>query len=166
MNEPTSEGHAVIGQRLAEVRRRHNVSQRELGRRLHRSHTVVGRWENGGLEPTLLDIAAVSRVLGVDVSTIFDGVSLLGRGRQRSSRAHGFRDRRAVGVAIRERRTAARLTPIEAAVRCGIPPMRLLAMEDGSDPSLGELGRLAGGLRIDLKGLVRSARDARHRGDV
>ena len=147
-----------LGSRVAAARASRRLSQRTLGRWIARSHTVIGRWEAGTLEPTLFDLADLARAFRVTIEVLVGDAAAAPIGRRRSSRRSGLRRRRAVGSELRAARHHAGLAPIDVWRRCGISPTRVVSIESGAEPSMSELVALRELLGLDLDQLVTRAR--------
>ena len=56
--------------RVEELRKEKGLSQIQLGKQMFVNNSTIARWENGSRLPDAAMIARLSRVLGVDVSTL------------------------------------------------------------------------------------------------
>src|SRR5687768_10875463 len=99
-----------LSERLARLRESAGMSQRSLGRRIGRSHSVISRWESGSLEPTIFDLEALGRQLRVKVDDLLLDSDIVEVRRRWSSRSHSVRHRRALGAAISAARVDVGLT--------------------------------------------------------
>lgn len=54
-----------IGQRIKELRREKNLTQKQLGLLIHKSETGVASWEQGVSEPCVNDIRTLCSIFGV-----------------------------------------------------------------------------------------------------
>jgi transcriptional regulator with XRE-family HTH domain len=147
-----------LGQLIAGRRRDRGLSQREVARRMWRSNSVLSRWEADLLEPTLVDLSPLSRVLGTTIDALVaDAVAPPG-GRRWSSRATPISLRVAVGRELERERKSLGVTKLEVYLGAGIAGLRLVRLEAGADPSVRELLALRSlyGLRLDE--VVRRAR--------
>lgn len=68
----------MLGARIAALRRRKNISQGELARRLQVSPSAVGMYEQGRREPSAELLVRLSRELGVSVDYLLTGKPLPG----------------------------------------------------------------------------------------
>lgn len=59
--------HVDGGLLIKEARRRANLTQRELAKRLGTSHAAVGRWEKGTVRPSWDVVVAAVRLTGLDI---------------------------------------------------------------------------------------------------
>lgn len=151
-----------VGTLIRQTRLGAGLSQRRLARRLERRHSVVSRWEAGLLEPTMLDLARLTTLLG---GTLDEYLAAAGPGRRWSSRSHGRAARARVGRGLLRARVASGVTFHELVQRSGIDGRRIAKLEAGADLSLLELARLLDvlGVRpqafwlIHVLGLTRSA---------
>ncbi|HEX2867309.1 MAG TPA: pentapeptide repeat-containing protein [Ignavibacteriales bacterium] len=58
----------MIGGKIAEARKKMNISQAELAKRLFISPQAVGKWERGESIPNLITFNRLSEILGVDLN--------------------------------------------------------------------------------------------------
>ncbi|HEX8067011.1 MAG TPA: helix-turn-helix transcriptional regulator [Thermoleophilaceae bacterium] len=58
----------VSGDLLREARRRAGLTQTELGRRVGRPQSVIGRWERGEVAPSLETLRELVRACDLDLS--------------------------------------------------------------------------------------------------
>lgn len=137
VDEPT------LGEELRRRRIAAGLSQRALGRRIERRRTVISRWESGHLEPTILDLQRLCRVLRFNVDDVVRGTRLPFPGRTWSSRSHATAARKRLAHGLERARLAAGLSIREVHRRTHIDGLRLLAIEAGRDPSLREAAALA-----------------------
>lgn len=143
----------TFGQRLAGLRRSRRLSLRGLALRLRCHHTLVLRWERGQREPTIHDLDAIARVFAVSPDELLRDLELTGQ-RTWSSRAHPARKRRLVGFRLRLARDRAGLSAWDVYLALGVDGERLIAIERGADPSLGEVRDLARLYEISLRQLL------------
>lgn len=61
-----------IGERIAEARRRINISQAELAHRLFVSSQAVGKWERGESMPDITTFIRIAEIAGVDLNYFSD----------------------------------------------------------------------------------------------
>lgn len=148
----------TIGAALRHARVRSGLSQRTAARRIARAPSVVNRWESGDREPTLVDIVAIGRVLGVDPRSLLDAVAARSRGRTWSCRANSPGMRRAIGARLRAARLGAgvAVAAVVASGACG--GLRLRRIEQGADASVAELVALRGLVGFDPRRLVERSR--------
>lgn len=144
-----------VGELIRSARYRAGMSQRGLARRIERRHSVVSRWEAGRLEPTVLDLVRVARVLQEDVERL---VLASGPGRRWSSRSHARSRRRQIGAALHYARAARGLSLREAVLVTGIDGLRISRIERGTDPSLEELRALLGFVALNVPEFLHSLR--------
>jgi uncharacterized protein YjbI with pentapeptide repeats len=64
----------MIGNKIAEARKKMNVSQAQLAKRLFISSQAVGKWERGESMPDILTLNRLGEILGVDLNYFSDGV--------------------------------------------------------------------------------------------
>lgn len=145
---------AEIGQRLRELRVGDALSQREVGRRLRRSHCLVSRWESGQREPTLLDLIQLSLLYRVSTDALLASSVPESRSRRWSSRAYSATERARVGQALRHHRLVLGISIRELRSLAGVSGWRLISIEGGADPSLNELRRIRAALGLDLDRLL------------
>jgi uncharacterized protein YjbI with pentapeptide repeats len=58
----------IIGNRIAEARKRKNISQAQLAQHLFISAQAVGKWERGESMPDIITLNRLSEILGVDLN--------------------------------------------------------------------------------------------------
>ncbi|HEY4787804.1 MAG TPA: helix-turn-helix transcriptional regulator, partial [Bacteroidales bacterium] len=58
----------TIGNKIAEARKRINISQAELAQRLFISSQAVGKWERGESMPDITTFNRLAEILGVDLN--------------------------------------------------------------------------------------------------
>ncbi len=58
----------IIGNKIAEARKKINISQTELARRLFISPQAVGKWERGESMPDIITFNHLAEILGVDLN--------------------------------------------------------------------------------------------------
>lgn len=156
-SDPGAGTRAPIGERLHALRTDTGLSQREIGRRLARPNSIVSRWESGAREPSVFDLAALARVLKIDVNDLLDGVEPAARGRRWSNRAYGWRLRVAFGRRLALARIAAGMSRLDVLERTGIRGLRLARLEAGADPSVAELVALRDLYGFDVAAAVRAS---------
>ena len=61
-----------IGNKIFEARKRTNISQAELGKRLFISPQAVGKWERGESMPDIITLNRLAEILGVDLNYFSD----------------------------------------------------------------------------------------------
>ena len=54
-----------LGSKLAEERRRNNMTQEQLAERLGVSRQAVSRWETGAADPSTSNLLALAKIFGV-----------------------------------------------------------------------------------------------------
>lgn len=57
-----------ISKRISELRKKHNLSQAELAKKLGLTRAAVNYWESGSRTPTLDNIRAMCDIFNVDIS--------------------------------------------------------------------------------------------------
>lgn len=62
----------IIGNKIAEARKRKNLSQAELARKISISSQAVGKWERGESIPDLITFNEIAKVLAVDLNYFSD----------------------------------------------------------------------------------------------
>ena len=60
--------HMVIGNKIAEARKKINISQAQLAQRLFISAQAVGKWERGESFPDIITLNRLAKILGVDLN--------------------------------------------------------------------------------------------------
>jgi uncharacterized protein YjbI with pentapeptide repeats/DNA-binding XRE family transcriptional regulator len=65
----------MIGQRIAEARKRKNLSQTQLAGQLFISSQAVGKWERGESMPDIITFTRLAEILGVDLNYFIGGSS-------------------------------------------------------------------------------------------
>lgn len=63
--------NTLFAETLKKLRKEKGLSQVQLGKQMFVNNSTVARWENGTRLPDAAMIARLSRVLDVDVSTLF-----------------------------------------------------------------------------------------------
>src|SRR5512145_1380156 len=58
----------MIGNKIAEARKKVNISQAELAQRLFISSQAVGKWERGESMPDIVTFNRLAEILGVDLN--------------------------------------------------------------------------------------------------
>lgn len=58
----------IIGKRIADARRKTNISQAQLARQLFISSQAVGKWERGESLPDIITLNRLTEILGVDLN--------------------------------------------------------------------------------------------------
>ena len=58
----------IIGNKIAEARKKINISQAELAQRLFISPQAVGKWERGESMPDIITFNRLAEILGVDLN--------------------------------------------------------------------------------------------------
>jgi transcriptional regulator with XRE-family HTH domain len=58
----------MIGNKIAEARKKVNISQAQLARRLFISSQAVGKWERGESMPDIITFNRLAEILGVDLN--------------------------------------------------------------------------------------------------
>lgn len=67
----------TIGNKIAEARKKINISQAQLAQRLFISSQAVGKWERGESMPDILTFNRLAEILGVDLNYFSDGLEPL-----------------------------------------------------------------------------------------
>lgn len=62
----------MIGNKIAEARKKINISQAQLGERLFISPQAVGKWERGESVPDIITFNRLAKILGVDLNYFSD----------------------------------------------------------------------------------------------
>lgn len=73
--DPEKKLLSEMGARMAAYRHRKRWTQSELGHRVARRQETISRWENGMVEPTVLEVVALCRVLGCTLDELVRGRS-------------------------------------------------------------------------------------------
>jgi transcriptional regulator with XRE-family HTH domain len=147
----------TLGVRLRAVRVQARLSQRAVGRRLRRPHSLVSRWEAGVREPTAFDLVALARVVGVSPDELIRDVVPGPAGRRWSCRAYAWRLRAAFGHRLAAARLDARISRRDVLDATGIGGLRLACIEAGADPSVAEVIALRDLYGFALSEVVRDA---------
>ncbi len=63
-----------IGEKIAELRKLKNMTQRELAEKLNVSDKVISKWETGKSLPDVETMLRLSKVLGVSISELYECV--------------------------------------------------------------------------------------------
>ena len=58
----------MIGNKIAEARKKINISQAQLAERLFISSQAVGKWERGESMPDIITFNRLAEILGVDLN--------------------------------------------------------------------------------------------------
>ena len=58
----------IIGNKIAEARKKINISQAQLAERLFISSQAVGKWERGESMPDIITFNRLAEILGVDLN--------------------------------------------------------------------------------------------------
>ena len=61
----------MIGNKIAEARKKINISQAQLAERLFISSQAVGKWERGESMPDIITFNRLAEILGVDLNLFF-----------------------------------------------------------------------------------------------
>ena len=69
------EHHQIVGTALAGARRKANITQVELARRLSKPQSVVSGYENGRRRVDLIEFLLIVRALGADPVEIFGEIA-------------------------------------------------------------------------------------------
>jgi uncharacterized protein YjbI with pentapeptide repeats len=64
----------MIGNKIAEARKKVNISQAQLAQRLFISSQAVGKWERGESMPDIITFNRLAQILGVDLNYFSDGL--------------------------------------------------------------------------------------------
>lgn len=72
--EPTQMETKMIGSKIAEARKRINISQAQLAKRLYISPQAVGKWERGESMPDIITLNRLARILGVDLNYFSENI--------------------------------------------------------------------------------------------
>ena len=65
-----------IGKRIEQLRKEHNMSQRQLAEAIGVSRKAVSRWESGESVPENLQLVLIARTIGIDMKTLTRGTDL------------------------------------------------------------------------------------------
>jgi uncharacterized protein YjbI with pentapeptide repeats len=63
-----------IGNKIAEARKKINISQAQLAQRLFISSQAVGKWERGESMPDIITLNRLAEILGVDLNYFSEGI--------------------------------------------------------------------------------------------
>lgn len=64
----------MIGNRIADARKKINISQAELALRMFISSQAVGKWERGESMPDIITLNRLAEILGVDLNYFSEGI--------------------------------------------------------------------------------------------
>jgi uncharacterized protein YjbI with pentapeptide repeats len=64
----------MIGNKIAEARKKVNISQAQLAQRLFISSQAVGKWERGESMPDIITFNRLAEILGVDLNYFSEGI--------------------------------------------------------------------------------------------
>ena len=67
----------MIGSKIAEARKKINISQAQLAQHLFISSQAVGKWERGESMPDIITLNHLAEILGVDLNYFSDGIEPL-----------------------------------------------------------------------------------------
>jgi uncharacterized protein YjbI with pentapeptide repeats len=67
----------MIGNKIAEARKKVNISQAQLAQRLFISSQAVGKWERGESMPDIITFNRLAEILGVDLNYFSEGIFLV-----------------------------------------------------------------------------------------
>ncbi len=87
----------MIGSKIAEARKRINISQAQLAKRLFISPQAVGKWERGESMPDIITLNRITGILGVDLNYFSDNIQFVAH--EAASRNPGNSD---IGQTIQE----------------------------------------------------------------
>ena len=80
----------LFAETLRKQRKEQGLSQIQLANQMFVNKSTIARWENGSRLPDAAMIARLSRILKVDIATLFSTVSESDRGRQQSHHRRQF----------------------------------------------------------------------------
>ena len=63
----------IIGQRIADFRKRKNMTQNDIGQILHVSYQAVSKWERGETLPDIPVLIKLSELLDISIDNILIG---------------------------------------------------------------------------------------------
>jgi uncharacterized protein YjbI with pentapeptide repeats len=66
--------YKMIGNKIAEARKKVNISQAQLAQRLFISSQAVGKWERGESMPDIITFNRLAQILGIDLNYFSDGL--------------------------------------------------------------------------------------------
>ncbi len=64
----------MIGNKIAEARKKINISQAQLAQRLFISAQAVGKWERGESMPDIITFNRLAEILGVDLNYFSESI--------------------------------------------------------------------------------------------
>jgi transcriptional regulator with XRE-family HTH domain len=64
----------MIGNKIAEARKKVNISQAQLAQQLFISSQAVGKWERGESMPDIVTFSRLAEIFGVDLNYFSDGL--------------------------------------------------------------------------------------------
>jgi len=146
-----SERDSPLGRSLADGRRARRLKQADVAAATGRSRSLVSRWEAGEIEPDLVDLGILCRLLRVAPDRLVALAADAGRSRGRRG---GASCGPGAGRLLLRARLAAEVGVVELSRRARVSARRLARIEAGGTPSLAELGRLLRVLGIDPAALV------------
>ena len=118
---------------------------------------MVSRWEADLIEPSPWDLYRLGRVLGTSVGGLLESCTLTAPTRRHSSRAYPLSRRVALGRVLSLRRSGRGFDLEGAVTHTGILGGRILQIEAGADPSLGEIMRLSATFGFSIDEALRNA---------
>ena len=66
----------MIGNKIAEARKKLNISQAQLAEQLFISAQAVGKWERGESMPDIITFNRLAKILGVDLNYVYNRYSI------------------------------------------------------------------------------------------
>jgi transcriptional regulator with XRE-family HTH domain len=59
-----------LGARIRDIRKEKDLTQADLAKKLGRSQSQISEWETGDSEPQLLNLIAIAKALGVQLTDL------------------------------------------------------------------------------------------------
>lgn len=124
-----------ISNRIKELRKQKNITQKELAERLHVSQVAINYWENGKREPSISMLFDIAKALGVSYFELMTGIK---------------ENKNSIGSNIRLFREKMNLTQKELADLSGLTYENIKDYEEcKKNASLDDLKKIAAALNIN-----------------
>lgn len=163
-SQSLADSPSMLGCLVRQARLRAGLSQSDLGVRLGRSQSIISRWERGVAEPSCIDVPALAAAVCLTAAAITRAAD--------PHKVRRYRRRRVADEASawqgRElaRRRALVGPPLGVARAAGLTARRLARIEQGAEPSIGELQAIARAIGSEYDDLLArsltSRRSRRH----
>lgn len=130
-------GNTVLGERIAELRKACDMSQKELGEKLGVSASAIGMYEQGRREPNNAMMIAMEKLFGVTVDYLL-GVTDSTENAPESSVARKFGNR------LRDLRVSEGITQLQMAVNLDTSKSNISKYEAGTvEPGMAKINEIA-----------------------